>query len=156
MVHRFFSYIHKNKLNWTRNCHAPAMAKVLQQVMCWCVWAIEYFVTNYKIQIKWWCSYCHMTQMLHNPGMLMMPSVIGTLYLAMACPTKHNRTSSKTQVKFWRRHQQNDKKLAAFLGFSDCRQAHKCAVFPKCQDSEALWGPQLEAWLTNKFKAIIR
>src|SRR6266436_6328295 len=26
--------------------------------------------------------------------------------------------------------QQNDKKLSAFLGFSGCRQAHKCAVFP--------------------------
>ncbi len=42
-------------------------------------------------------------------------------------------------------HQQNDKKLSAFLGFSGCRQAHKCAVFPKSQDYEAIWGPQLKA-----------
>jgi hypothetical protein len=42
-------------------------------------------------------------------------------------------------------HQQNDKKLSAFLGFSACQQAHKCAVFPKCQDSKAIWGSQLGA-----------
>jgi hypothetical protein len=43
---------------------------------------------------------------------------------------------------FWV-HQQNDKKLSAFWGFSGCRQAHKCAVFLKSQDYEAIWGPQL-------------
>jgi hypothetical protein len=42
-------------------------------------------------------------------------------------------------------HQQNDKKLSAFLGFSGCRQAHKYAVFPKSQDYEAIWGLQLGA-----------
>jgi len=42
-------------------------------------------------------------------------------------------------------HQQNDKKPSAFLGFSGSRQAHKCAIFPKSQDYEAIWGPQLRA-----------
>ena len=42
-------------------------------------------------------------------------------------------------------HQQNFKKLSAFFGFSGCQQAHKCAVFPKSQDYEAIWGPQLGA-----------
>ena len=42
-------------------------------------------------------------------------------------------------------HQQNDKKLSAFLGCSGCRPAHKCAVCPKSQDYEAIWGPQLKA-----------
>jgi len=40
-------------------------------------------------------------------------------------------------------HQQNFKKLSAFFGFSGCQQAHKCAVFPKSQDSEAIWEPKL-------------
>jgi hypothetical protein len=42
-------------------------------------------------------------------------------------------------------HQQNNKKLSAFLGFSGCQQDHKCAVFPKCQDFEAIWKQQLGA-----------
>jgi hypothetical protein len=42
-------------------------------------------------------------------------------------------------------HQQNFKKLSAFFGFSGCQQAHKCAIFPKSQDSEAIWEPQFRA-----------
>jgi len=43
------------------------------------------------------------------------------------------------------RTQQMTKKLSTFLGFSGCRQAHKCAVFSQSQDYEAIWGLQLKA-----------
>ena len=44
----------------------------------------------------------------------------------------------------------------SFFGFSGCQQAHKCAVFPKSQDFETVWEPQLRGWLKDKFKALIR